>query len=171
MFFYSRQKKYHVFRLTKMFFIPLRLKEYIELALKEHLSPANNIFDRVSRHYKIDSTLGSVQGNIIFNNMDTLPKDLTLGSSMKLFDDYTDIFEVLFQFKICNKNAIYKEFQTIQISTSRLELKEMDLNQQSKPFLGRRVSSPSPFPNSCSWQATKPPCSERFWKRLLQKTE
>uniref|UniRef100_A0A8D0D7V1 Apolipoprotein B n=1 Tax=Sander lucioperca TaxID=283035 RepID=A0A8D0D7V1_SANLU len=71
-----------------------QLREYIELALKDQLSPANKVFDGMSSNYKIDSPLGSVQSNIIFGATDTLPKEVMLETTLKVFDYNYDIFEV-----------------------------------------------------------------------------
>uniref|UniRef100_A0A672I0G0 Apolipoprotein Ba n=1 Tax=Salarias fasciatus TaxID=181472 RepID=A0A672I0G0_SALFA len=49
--------------------------------------------DRMSGNYKLDSPLGSVQTNIIFDN-DAFPKEMTLGGNLKVFDDDYDVFEV-----------------------------------------------------------------------------
>ncbi|XP_070776697.1 apolipoprotein B-100 [Enoplosus armatus] len=68
-----------------------QLWEHIELALENQLSPANG---GISRNYKIDSPLGSVQSNIIFDATDTLPKEVMLETTLKVFDYNYDIFEV-----------------------------------------------------------------------------
>ncbi|XP_040916458.1 apolipoprotein B-100 [Toxotes jaculatrix] len=69
-----------------------QLREYIELALKDQ--PTNKVFDGMSGNYKIDSALGSVQSNIIFDGRDTLPKEVMLETTLKVFDYNYDIFEV-----------------------------------------------------------------------------
>ncbi|XP_044022340.1 apolipoprotein B-100 isoform X2 [Siniperca chuatsi] len=71
-----------------------QLREHIELALKDQLSPTNKVFDGISHSYKIDSPLGSVQSNIIFDATDTLPKEVMLETTLKVFDYNYDIFEV-----------------------------------------------------------------------------
>ncbi|MEQ2207745.1 hypothetical protein XENOCAPTIV_017917, partial [Xenoophorus captivus] len=96
------------------------LKELIEVALQEKLLPKKHVFNRLSKNYKLSSPLGSVQSNIIFDDKNTLPKELKLEASMKAFDHSYDI----------------------------LGLKEQDLSQQSKPFLGRKASSMKLFPDS-----------------------
>lgn len=68
------------------------------MALKDQLSPTNKVFDGISRSYKIDSPLGSIQSNIIFDSTDTLPKEVMLETTLKVFDYSYDIFEVCFQF-------------------------------------------------------------------------
>ncbi|XP_078030967.1 apolipoprotein B-100 isoform X4 [Epinephelus lanceolatus] len=70
------------------------LKKDIELALKDQLSPTNKVFDGMSHNYKKDSPLGSVQSNIIFNATNTLPKEVMLETTLKVFDYNYDIFEV-----------------------------------------------------------------------------
>ncbi|XP_068573744.1 apolipoprotein B-100 isoform X2 [Cebidichthys violaceus] len=71
-----------------------QLKEYIELALRDQLSPTNKVFDGMSSNYKIDSPLGSVQSNIIFDATDTMPKEVMLETTLKVFNYNYDIFEV-----------------------------------------------------------------------------
>ncbi|XP_018553179.1 apolipoprotein B-100 [Lates calcarifer] len=70
-----------------------QLREYIELAMKDHLPPTNKAFDGMSCNYKIASPLGSAQSNIIFDR-DTLPKEVMLETTLKVFDYNYDIFEV-----------------------------------------------------------------------------
>lgn len=67
------------------------------LATEDQLPPTNNIFDGTSHNYKIDSPLGSVQSNIIFDATDTLPKEVMLETTLKVFDYNYDVFEVCFQ--------------------------------------------------------------------------
>ncbi|XP_042356872.1 apolipoprotein B-100 isoform X2 [Plectropomus leopardus] len=71
-----------------------KLKKYIELAFKDQLSPTRKILSGMSRNYKKDSPLGSVQSNIIFDATDTLPKEVMLETTLKVFDYNYDIFEV-----------------------------------------------------------------------------
>ncbi|XP_034715215.1 apolipoprotein B-100 isoform X3 [Etheostoma cragini] len=71
-----------------------QLREYIELALKDQPSPSNKVFAGMSSNYKIDSPLGSVQSNIIFDATDTLPKEVMLETTLKVFDYNYDIFEI-----------------------------------------------------------------------------
>lgn len=65
------------------------------MALNGQLSPTGAIFDGVSRNYKLDSSLGSIQSNVIFDGSDTLPKEVMLETTLKVFDYSYDIFEVL----------------------------------------------------------------------------
>ncbi|XP_068451587.1 apolipoprotein B-100 [Clinocottus analis] len=71
-----------------------QLKEYIELALSDQPPHTNNVFDGMSRNRKIDSSLGSVQSNIIFDATDTLPKEMMLETTLKVFNYNYDVFEV-----------------------------------------------------------------------------
>ncbi|XP_070836043.1 apolipoprotein B-100 isoform X2 [Chaetodon trifascialis] len=71
-----------------------RLRDHIELALNDQLSPTNKVFDGMSHNYKIDSPLGSVQSNIIFDAMNTIPKEVMLETKLKVSDYNYDIFEV-----------------------------------------------------------------------------
>uniref|UniRef100_A0A3B4XVK3 Apolipoprotein B n=1 Tax=Seriola lalandi dorsalis TaxID=1841481 RepID=A0A3B4XVK3_SERLL len=48
----------------------------------------------MSQNYKINSPMGSVQSNIIFDGRDTLPKEVMLETTLKVFDYNYDIFEV-----------------------------------------------------------------------------
>lgn len=63
--------------------------------MKDHLPPTNKAFDGMSCNYKIASPLGSAQSNIIFDR-DTLPKEVMLETTLKVFDYNYDIFEVCF---------------------------------------------------------------------------
>ncbi|XP_074548675.1 apolipoprotein B-100 [Halichoeres trimaculatus] len=65
------------------------IKEYIESALQDRSIP-----NSMSSNYKVDSPLGSVQSNIIFDNMNTLPKEVMLETTLKVFDYNYDLFEV-----------------------------------------------------------------------------
>lgn len=50
-----------------------------------------------SHHYKIDTPLGSVQSNVIFDSANTLPKEVMLETTLKVLDYNHNIFEVCFQ--------------------------------------------------------------------------
>ncbi|XP_041668257.1 apolipoprotein B-100 [Cheilinus undulatus] len=65
------------------------LKEYIDSALQDVA-----VADGMSQNFKLDSSLGSVQGNIIRDDMNTLPKEVMLETTLKVFDYTFDIFEV-----------------------------------------------------------------------------
>ncbi|KAM3595280.1 uncharacterized protein V6R79_021014 [Siganus canaliculatus] len=71
----------------------LQLKEYINLALNDQPTLTNNVFG-TSRNYKINSALGSVQSNIIFDDSNTLPKEVMLETTLKVFDYNYDVLEV-----------------------------------------------------------------------------
>lgn len=71
------------------------------MALNDQLSPSNKVFDGMSHNYKTDSPLGSVQSNIIFDDMNTIPKEVMLETTLKVFDYNYDIFEVCFQLHEC----------------------------------------------------------------------
>ncbi|XP_029316837.1 apolipoprotein B-100 [Cottoperca gobio] len=71
-----------------------QLGKYIKLALTDQLSATNTVVDGMSSNYKVDSPLGSVQSNIIFDATDTLPKEVMLETTLKVFDYSYDIFEV-----------------------------------------------------------------------------
>ena len=74
-----------------------RLREDIEAALQGDLSPNDVIYDGLSRNYRIDSPLGSIQSNIILDGKNTLPKEIMLEATLKAFDYKYDFFEVRFQ--------------------------------------------------------------------------
>ncbi|XP_037341646.2 apolipoprotein B-100 [Pungitius pungitius] len=69
-----------------------QLKEYIESALRDQLLP--KVFNGMSINCKMDSPLGSVQSNIIFDGTDTLPKEMMLETTLNVFNYNYDIFEV-----------------------------------------------------------------------------
>ncbi|KAF7201026.1 apolipoprotein B-100 isoform X2 [Nothobranchius furzeri] len=70
------------------------LREVIESALRDHPDPKNRIWDGLSQNYKVDSPLGSVQTNIIFDESSTMPKEMTLEATMKAFHLKHDVLEV-----------------------------------------------------------------------------
>ncbi|XP_072221414.1 apolipoprotein B-100 [Leuresthes tenuis] len=72
----------------------LLLREDIEAALQGDLSPNDVIYDGLSRNYKVDSPLGSIQSNIILDGKNTLPKEMMLEATLKAFDNKYDFFEV-----------------------------------------------------------------------------
>ncbi|XP_059209033.1 apolipoprotein B-100 isoform X2 [Centropristis striata] len=71
-----------------------QLRQYIELALKDEPSPTSKVFNGMSSNYRIDSPVGKVQSSIIFDATDTLPKEMMLETTLKVFDYNYDIFEV-----------------------------------------------------------------------------
>lgn len=75
------------------------------MALSDQLSTTNKTFDGMSHSYKMDSPLGSVQGNVIFDASNTLPKEMMLETTLKVFDYNYDIFEVRFQSHIFGEDA------------------------------------------------------------------
>ncbi|XP_078796799.1 apolipoprotein B-100 isoform X3 [Oryzias latipes] len=72
----------------------LQIKADIEKVLQGELPPQNNVFHGLSRNYKMESPLGSVHSNIIFDGRNTLPKEVILEATMKAFGSSYDIFEV-----------------------------------------------------------------------------
>ncbi|XP_061600428.1 apolipoprotein B-100 [Cololabis saira] len=71
-----------------------QVKEYLEGALQDELAPSKAIFEGLSRSYRMDSRLGSIQSNVILNGQDTLPKELMLEATLKGFEENYDIFEI-----------------------------------------------------------------------------
>ncbi|KAG7226132.1 hypothetical protein INR49_014226, partial [Caranx melampygus] len=59
--------------------------------LREELK---EVSDGMSHNYKINSPVGSVQSNIIFDGRDTLPKEVMLETTLKVFGYNYDIFEL-----------------------------------------------------------------------------
>lgn len=86
----------------------------------------------MSRNYKVDSPLGSARTNIIFDGRDTLPKELMLETTLKVFDYNYDIFEVCFQ--KCIHIYIYILYFLFAVKEHKLFCKE---NIQNLPPLGR----------------------------------
>ncbi|KAF6724379.1 Apolipoprotein B-100, partial [Oryzias melastigma] len=72
----------------------LQLKAGIEMVLQGELAPQNNVFHGMSRNYKMESPLGSVQSNVIFDGRDTLPKEVILETTMRAFGFSHDMLEV-----------------------------------------------------------------------------
>ncbi|XP_051941596.1 apolipoprotein B-100 isoform X2 [Hippocampus zosterae] len=69
-------------------------KEYIELALQNRLLNPNEVIDGKSRNYKIESPVGSLSVNIIFDDTNTLPKEVMLETTLNVFNYSYDIFEI-----------------------------------------------------------------------------
>ncbi|KAM8833273.1 apolipoprotein B-100 isoform 1-T1 [Synchiropus picturatus] len=65
--------------------------EFIASSLNDQ--PQNKIFG-MSRNFKSDLPLGSVQSNVIFDSTNTLPKELMLETTLKVFDYNDNVFEV-----------------------------------------------------------------------------
>ncbi|CAJ1074177.1 apolipoprotein B-100 [Xyrichtys novacula] len=65
------------------------VKEYIESAFQ--YSPQ---VKSMSANYKLDSPLGSIQSNIIVDSTNSLPKEVMLETTLKVFDYNCDIFQV-----------------------------------------------------------------------------
>lgn len=51
----------------------------------------------MSGNYKIATPFGSVQSNIIFDAANTLPKEVMLETTLKVFDYNYDVFEVCYK--------------------------------------------------------------------------
>ncbi|KAM9355030.1 apolipoprotein B-100 [Pholidichthys leucotaenia] len=69
-----------------------QLRKYIEAAVNS--LPPSTAFDGMSRSYKLDSPLGSIRSGVIFDGHDTLPKEILLETTLKVFDFSQDLFEV-----------------------------------------------------------------------------
>ncbi|XP_022055118.2 apolipoprotein B-100 isoform X1 [Acanthochromis polyacanthus] len=118
-----------------------QLREYIDLALKDKLSPPNKVFDGMSRNYKINSPLGSIQSNIIFDDGDTLPKEMMLETTLKAFDYNYDIFEVSVEGSGFEPtiDALFGEKGFFPESISRALYMAGDTAQMLKDILDRTV--------------------------------
>ncbi|KAM9777528.1 apolipoprotein B-100 [Neosynchiropus ocellatus] len=68
-----------------------KIREYIASSLKDQ--PPAKILG-MSRNFKLDLPLGSVQSNVIFDGSNTLPKELLLETTLKAFDLNQNVFEV-----------------------------------------------------------------------------
>lgn len=66
-----------------------RFGKDIILALSDQLSS-----DDKSRNFRADFSFGSMQSDIIFDDMNTLPKEVTLKTTLNIFDGNYDMFEV-----------------------------------------------------------------------------
>lgn len=71
-----------------------RFGEDIILALSDQLSTTKEMSDDKSHNFREDYAFGSVQSDIIFDDMNTLPKEVTLTTILNGFDENYDIFEV-----------------------------------------------------------------------------
>lgn len=114
-------------------------------------NPKNGVLDGLSQNYKVSSPLGSVQSNIVFDDRNTMPKEMMMEATLEAFDFNYDIFEVYFSNKFIR---IVKTIQNIYFLQEfkhqffRLALKGQDLNQQSMVFLGIRALSLNQSPDS-----------------------
>uniref|UniRef100_A0A8L0DVA8 Apolipoprotein B n=1 Tax=Oncorhynchus mykiss TaxID=8022 RepID=A0A8L0DVA8_ONCMY len=70
-----------------------QIRQYIEEALQNHQHPANP-FTTMSRNYKMDTAMGSMKGNMIFDSTDSLPKEVLLETTLKAFGYNSDMLEV-----------------------------------------------------------------------------
>lgn len=73
------------------------------MALSHQLSPAKKVSNDKSRNYRVDYAFGSVLSNIIFDDMNTLPKEVTLRTILNTLDKNYDMFEVNVFQHICYK--------------------------------------------------------------------
>lgn len=60
------------------------------MALTEDLPPTNGM----SQNYRTETPLGTAKSNIIFDGLNTLPKEVMLETTLKVFDYNYDNFEV-----------------------------------------------------------------------------
>uniref|UniRef100_A0A8C5DVG6 Vitellogenin domain-containing protein n=1 Tax=Gouania willdenowi TaxID=441366 RepID=A0A8C5DVG6_GOUWI len=91
------------------------LKDYIKEAFKDG-SLSNQIFHEMSLNYKANSPLGSIESNILFDGVDSLPKEMTLGSTLKLFEEDFDLFEVRLHPNHLSRQHIHRTLCTLVIS-------------------------------------------------------
>lgn len=64
--------------------------------MQDHQHPANP-FTTMSRNYKMDTAMGSMKGNMIFDSTDSLPKAVLLETTLKAFGYNSDMLEVMFE--------------------------------------------------------------------------
>lgn len=88
------------------------------MALGDQLLPTIKVLNGMSMNRKMDSPLGSVQSNIIFNGTDTLPKEVMLETTLNAFNYNYDIFEVCFS--TVNMLHVVKNPQTRSVEISPL---------------------------------------------------
>lgn len=73
------------------------------MALSHRLSLTKKMSSDKSCNYRLDYAFGSMQSDIIYDDMNTLPKEVTLRTILNAFDKNYDIFEVNVLQHICNK--------------------------------------------------------------------
>lgn len=73
-----------------------RFRDLIEEALGDLLSSSNQPPRGTSRHHNVATPIGSLQSSIIFDGTNTLPKEVMLETTLKVFDYNYDIFEVCY---------------------------------------------------------------------------
>lgn len=66
------------------------------MALSDQLSSAKKTDDK-SRNVRVDYSFGSIQSDIIFDEMNSLPKEVTLKTMLNVYDKSYDILEVNIQ--------------------------------------------------------------------------
>lgn len=88
---------------VKIYSFDQRFGEEILLALSHRLSLTKKMSSDKSRNYRLDYAFGSMQSNIIYDDMNTLPKEVTSRTILNAFDKNYDIFEVNVLQHICNK--------------------------------------------------------------------
>lgn len=71
-----------------------RFGEDIILALSEQLSATDEMSDGKSHNFRVDYAFGSAQSDVIFDDLNTLPKEVTLRTILNGFEENYDIFEV-----------------------------------------------------------------------------
>ncbi|XP_053192306.1 apolipoprotein B-100 [Scomber japonicus] len=74
-----------------------QLSQYIDTSFENEMAFkgfADAVYGGRSRNYKIDTPLGSVRSNAIFDATNTLPKEVMLEATLKVLDYNHNIFEV-----------------------------------------------------------------------------
>ncbi|CAB1331056.1 unnamed protein product, partial [Coregonus sp. 'balchen'] len=72
---------------------PKMQHKYIEEALQDHQHSVNP-FTTMSRNYKMDTAMGSIKSNMIFDSTPSLPKEVLLETTLKAFGYNGDMLEV-----------------------------------------------------------------------------
>lgn len=88
---------------VKIYSSDQRFGEEIISAVGRWLFLTKKMSSDKSLNYRVDYAFGSMQGDIIFDDMNTLPKEVTLRTILNAFDKNYDIFEVNVLQHICNK--------------------------------------------------------------------
>ena len=69
------------------------MRSYVETAWRGQLS-STLMGSSTSTNHRLETPLGSVQSNLIFDGADTLPKEVMLETTLRVLDFRQDIFEV-----------------------------------------------------------------------------
>lgn len=124
----------------------------IEEALENLLSSLEEPPHSRSRTHNMATPIGSLQSSVIFDGTNTLPKEVLLETTLKVFDYNYDIFEVCF-----NRVHFYHSLLVLgsdgeysERLFSRWVSRDRDSNQPSTPSLETMASSQTPCLRFCT---------------------